>query len=181
MLIGGQAVLLHGAPRLTEDIDVSLSIGPEEVATVEAVCEAADLESLVANPVEFARETFVLPARSQSSGIRVDFIFSNTDFERLAVDRAVGVRLSGETVPFASPEDLLLLKLFAGRARDIEDARSVVDRQAPHLDWSYVERWAQRLPKSRDARICRSDWRNCAATEWGVVAPDTRCSKASNP
>ena len=145
MLIGGQAVLLHGAPRLTEDIDVSLGIGPEEVATVEAVCDATDLESLVANPVEFARETYVLPARSRPSGIRVDFIFSNTDFERLAVDRAVGVRLSGETVPFASPEDLLLLKLFAGRARDIEDARSVVDRQAPHLDWTYLERWAQRF------------------------------------
>lgn len=28
MLIGGQAVLLHGRPRLTEDIDVTLAAGP---------------------------------------------------------------------------------------------------------------------------------------------------------
>jgi hypothetical protein len=31
MLIGGQAVLLHGARRLTDDIDVTLGIGPEKL------------------------------------------------------------------------------------------------------------------------------------------------------
>jgi len=143
ILIGGQAVLLHGAPRLTQDIDVSLNVGPEQIAVVEDACAAIGLEPLVADPADFARETFVLPVQSESSGVRVDFIFSNTEFERLAVDRAVQVTLSGETVPFASPEDLVLLKLFAGRARDMEDARSVVGRQGPGLDWSYIERWAR--------------------------------------
>lgn len=143
ILIGGQAVLLHGAPRLTEDIDVSLSVGPEETAVVADACAAIGLEPLVADPADFARETFVLPVRSGSSGVRVDFIFSNTEFERLAVGRAVQVNLSGETVPFASPEDLILFKLFAGRARDIDDARSVVGRQGARLDWSYIERWAR--------------------------------------
>ena len=143
ILIGGQAVLLHGAPRLTQDIDVSLSIGPERIAVVEDACAAIGLEPLVPDPADFARETFVLPVRSESSGVRVDLIFSNTEFERLAVDRAVQVALSGETVPFASPEDLVLFKLFAGRARDIDDARSVVDRQSAGLDWSYIERWAR--------------------------------------
>lgn len=28
MLIGGQAVLLHGRPRFTEDVDVTLAAGP---------------------------------------------------------------------------------------------------------------------------------------------------------
>ena len=142
ILIGGQAVLLHGAPRLTQDIDVSLSVGPEEVAVVEDACTAIGLKPLVAAPVDFARETFVLPVRSGSSGVRVDFIFSNTEFERVAVDRAVQVALSGEAVPFASPEDLILFKLFAGRARDIDDVRSIVGRQGAGLDWSHIERWA---------------------------------------
>ncbi len=31
MLIGGQAVLLHGQPRLTEDIDVTLGATPDEL------------------------------------------------------------------------------------------------------------------------------------------------------
>jgi hypothetical protein len=29
MLIGGQAVLVHGEPRLTRDIDITLGVGPE--------------------------------------------------------------------------------------------------------------------------------------------------------
>lgn len=143
ILIGGQAVLLHGAPRLTQDIDVSLSVGPEQIAVVEDACSAIGLEPLVPDPANFARETFVLPVRSESSGVRVDFVFSNTEFERLAVDRAVQVALSGETVPFVSPEDLILFRLFAGRPRDIDDTRSVVGRQGAVLDWSYIERWAR--------------------------------------
>ncbi len=34
MLIGGQAVLLHGRPRLTEDIDITLAAGPARLADV---------------------------------------------------------------------------------------------------------------------------------------------------
>lgn len=100
ILIGGQAVLLHGAPRLTQDIDVSLRVGPEQIAIVEDACAAIGLEPLVADPADFARETFVLPVRSESSGVRVDFIFSNTEFERLAVARAVQVRCPAR--PFRS-------------------------------------------------------------------------------
>lgn len=142
MHIGGQAVLLHGAPRFTHHIDVTLAIGPDELAVVEAVCGALDLEPLVPDLAGFARDTFVCPLRHRETGIRIDLIFSTTPYERIAVARAVEVEVGGELVPFASAEDLILLKLFAGRERDIEDARSVVDRQGSRLDWTYLERWA---------------------------------------
>lgn len=142
MHIGGQAVLLHGTPRFTQDIDVTVARGPEDVATIMAVCGALELEPLVEDLASFARETFVCPLRDRASGIRVDLIFSTTAFEHAAIARAVELDIGGERVPFASAEDLILLKLFAGRARDLEDARSVVDRQGPRLDWRYLERWA---------------------------------------
>jgi len=31
MVIGGQAVLIHGEPRLTRDIDITLGAGPDQV------------------------------------------------------------------------------------------------------------------------------------------------------
>ena len=34
MLIGGQAVLLYGEPRLTRDIDITLNLGPEKVTDI---------------------------------------------------------------------------------------------------------------------------------------------------
>ena len=141
MHIGGQAVLLHGAARFTHDIDVTLAIGPDEVAVVEEVCGALDLDPLVEDLAGFARDTFVCPLRQRETGIRIDLIFATTPYERTAVARAVEVEIGGQSVPFASAEDLILLKLFAGRERDIEDARSVVDRQSSRLDWGYLERW----------------------------------------
>ena len=30
MIIGGQALLIHGEPRMTKDIDITLGIGAEE-------------------------------------------------------------------------------------------------------------------------------------------------------
>lgn len=143
MFIGGQAVLLHGAPRLTHDVDVTVGVSPERVRDVLAACEELGLEVLVADPAGFAEETFVLPARHRPTGVRVDFIFSNTVYERGAISRAVDVALAGEKLPFAAAEDLLLLKLFAGRPRDLEDARSIVRRQQGRLDWPYLEQWAE--------------------------------------
>ena len=46
-------------------------------------------------------------------------------------------------VPFATAEDLILHKLFAGRLRDLEDATAVVHRQREKLDWAYLERWGE--------------------------------------
>jgi hypothetical protein len=142
MLIGGQAVLLHGRPRLTEDIDVTLGAGPEAWLSVQEVCDELRLTPLPQNLEGFVRETFVLPARHGGTGIRVDFIFSTTPYERQAIARAVPVTLGQATVPFAAAEDLILHKLFASRPRDLEDVAGVVRRKGADLDWRYLERWA---------------------------------------
>lgn len=143
MLIGGQAVLLHGQPRLTEDIDVTLGAGPEALPAIEATCGKLELEPLPKDIARFVAETFVLPAAHRETGIRVDFIFSTTPYERQAIKRAVRVDLAGAMVPFATAEDLIIHKLFAGRPRDMEDAIGVARRQGSKIDWVYAERWAR--------------------------------------
>jgi hypothetical protein len=143
MLIGGQAVLLHGEPRLTEDIDVTLGLPPADLDVVLAACQTAGFHPLPTDLARFVAETFVLPAEDRETGIRVDFIFSTTPYEAQAIRRAVRVEIGGESVPFASGEDLLLHKLFAGRPRDLEDAQGVVRRKGADLDWGYLERWAR--------------------------------------
>ena len=143
MLIGGQAVLLHGRPRLTEDIDVTLGADPSRLPAVREVCDALDLQPLPQEVDTFVRETFVLPVRRPQTAIRVDFVFSTTPYEQQAIERAVRVPVGGVSVPFAAAEDLIIHKLFAGRAVDWEDAVSVIRRQGRALDWSYMERWAR--------------------------------------
>jgi len=143
MLIGGQAVLLHGEPRLTQDVDVTLGVSPERVDDVLAAAAGAGLSPLPEDPPSFTRETFVLPTEEPDTGLRVDFIFSTTPYEAQAIERAVVVEIDDERVPFAAVEDLLLHKLFAGRPRDLEDAAGVVRRKGGEIDWEYVRAWAE--------------------------------------
>ncbi|HJS43580.1 MAG TPA: hypothetical protein VJ755_08920 [Gemmatimonadales bacterium] len=92
---------------------------PEQSSFIAAVARYAnlDLQPLPDQLEAFVRETFVLPARHAPTGLRVDFIFSTTPYERQAIGRAVHVDLGGEPVPFASAEDLIIHKLFAARPR----------------------------------------------------------------
>ena len=62
-------------------------------------------------------------------------------YEAEAISRALLVELGGAMVPFATAEDLIIHKLFAGRPRDIEDAEGVVRRKGGELDWDYLRRW----------------------------------------
>jgi hypothetical protein len=139
MIIGGQAVLLYGEPRLTKDVDITLGVGLERLPEVLAAALAAGLKPLV-DPETFTRQTMVLPCADPESGLRVDFIFSFSPFEQLAISRARTVRIGDVDLRFASPEDLIIHKLIAGRARDMEDVKGILLKN-PALDFSYIRYW----------------------------------------
>jgi hypothetical protein len=152
MVIGGQAVQLYGEPRMTRDIDLTLGLGSEGLDRVLGVCRACGLKPLPAVPAEFVRETMVLPALDERTGIRVDFVFSFTDYERQAIGRSRPVDLGGVNVHFAAVEDVVVHKLVAGRPRDMEDVRSIVVKN-PGLDRAYVERWLGGFDRALDREI----------------------------
>lgn len=86
------------------------------------------------------RRTNVLPVADETTGVRVDLIFSFTPYESEAIRRAVGVDFDDVTVRFASVEDLLIHKLVAGRPRDLEDIAGILARN-PSVDEGYLIRW----------------------------------------
>jgi hypothetical protein len=140
MVIGGQAVLVHGEPRLTRDIDITVGVGVDGIDRVLAVLDDVGLKPLPSDPRAFAAQTMVVPSLDEGSGIRVDVILSFTSYEAQAIERASAVAMEGGSVRVASPEDLVVLKVFAGRPRDLEDVRNVLLRN-PDLDREYVGRW----------------------------------------
>ncbi len=84
MVIGGQAVLVYGEPRLTKDIDITLGVGPEEIEKIKSIVKKLKLKALVDNLDDFAAKTMVCPVVDKKTGIRVDFIFSFTPYEQQA-------------------------------------------------------------------------------------------------
>lgn len=141
MIIGGQAVLIHGRPRLTQDVDVTLGVDTDSLDAVLTGCRRLQLTLRPENPRQFAEERKVLPAHDARSGLRVDFIFSNTPYERQAIRHATIMRMAGYPVRFSSAEDLVIHKVFAGRAIDLEDVRAVVLKQGDRLDTAYIKKW----------------------------------------
>jgi len=138
MVVGGQAVLLYGEPRLTRDIALTLAITPERLDEVLAVVGALALRPLV-DPEEFTRTNWVLPCQDPATQIRVDFIFSDSDYERDAIRRTREMELDGYAVDFAAPEDLVVQKIVAGRPRDTADVRAIVLKN-PDLDLGRIRR-----------------------------------------
>jgi len=139
MVIGGQAVLLHGEPRLTRDIDITLGIGLEKTETILRLLRKLSLKPLPEDPAAFAEKTMVMPAWDEKTGIRVDFIFSFTPYEQEAMQRGVAVMLHNVAVNFISAEDLIIHKVFSRRPRDIEDAKNILIKN-PSVDASYIEK-----------------------------------------
>ena len=76
MVIGGQAVILYGEPRLTRDIDITLGIGREALSAILNLCASLSLKPLPGGIEAFVEKTMVLPTLDEKTGIKVDFIFS---------------------------------------------------------------------------------------------------------
>ena len=137
--IGGLAVQHWGEPRLTRDLDVSLLTGfGEEASYVDALLGV--YSPRIAGARDFALARRVLLLRSDG-GVGIDVSLAALPYEELVVSRAVGVEmLPGSVVRLCSAEDLIVMKMFAGRDTDLRDLRSVIVRQQERgLDWRHIE------------------------------------------
>lgn len=89
----------------------------------------------------------VLPVLEESSGIKIDFIFSFTPYEQEAIKRAKEVDIEGVKVRIASVEDLIIHKIFAGRPRDIEDVKNILLKNKS-FDKGYITKWLKQFDVS---------------------------------
>jgi predicted nucleotidyltransferase len=150
MIIGGQAVLVYGVPRLTQDVDVTLGVGPERLSEILDLVKAQGWRVLVQEPEEFVRRTMVLPCSDSQTLMRIDLMFSNSEFERQALQRVRCVPIGNAQVRFASLEDLVIHKIIAGRPRDLEDVRGILLKN-PTFQVEYIRKWLQEFDHSLGA------------------------------
>jgi len=154
MVIGGQAVLLYGEPRLTKDIDITLGVGTDRYESIRALSHRLNLKFLTEDPEAFVIKTMVLPLLDEQTGIRIDLIFSFSSYEQQAIARSKSVTFdvtAGVSVQFASLEDIIIHKMIAGRPRDIEDIKSIILKN-PAYDKTYISRWLSEFDKGLDTK-----------------------------
>ena len=131
--------MLYGTPRLTRDIDITLGIDTDKFLLVEKLCNNLGLKILSKNPEDFVKETKVLPTEEKKLKIRIDFIFSFTSYAKQALQRINKVLLNGYPVKFASCEDIIIHKMFAGRAIDEEDIKNMLIKNKNRINLNYIK------------------------------------------
>jgi hypothetical protein len=159
MLIGGLAVAAWGEARSTLDVDFCVWADAERLeSAVDCLCTR--LQARTTKPRFFVEETRVLPLQT-AAGIRLDVVFGILPLQREAISRAVKKRLAGRTIPVASVEDLVLMKLVSERKKDMDDARALLRRFGKTLDRSYlapkIEELAEALARPDVLSIFRSE------------------------
>lgn len=138
VVAGGVAVVLHGHPRMTADIDLAVDLTPE--AARRAIQTLTEMGLRPRVPVE--PEAFADPAQRNrwisergmtvfnlydpsNPLLSVDlFVESPIPFEEL-FKRSVRIALPSCEVRIASIEDLIAMKKTAGRSQDLADIQAL--------------------------------------------------------
>lgn len=150
MLTGSFASSLHGAPRVTHDVDVVIAPNlvslhrllqqfPEEEYYVsrDAALQAYGAEGMF-NVVDF------------ETGWKVDFIIRKSrSFSLEEFERRQHAEIDGTPIIVASAEDVIVAKLewakLGESERQLKDAASILATRGDEIDVAYIEHWVEGL------------------------------------
>jgi predicted nucleotidyltransferase len=134
VIVGGVAVVMHGHPRMTLDLDLVVDLEPGNARRAIETLLARGLRPVVpVDALEFAdeatrrewietRNLVVFSMRDERNPLLVVDLFAT---EPLPFDdlwsRAENVNLGGETIRIASIPDLIVMKRAAARPQDAID------------------------------------------------------------
>lgn len=133
-LFGAQAALLRGSRRLTSDVDVTIL--PGNVSTADLLSRlTANRFSLRVDDVDgFVARTRVLPLVHEPTRMPVDVALGGPGLERHFLEASEVLDLEGVRVPVATADHLVVMKLLAGRSKDLDDATAIAQAGGVDLD-----------------------------------------------
>jgi len=125
-VFGAQAVAVRGAPRATQDIDVTVQVEPMRLRALVEALGSEGLRHRYPDTAEELIERGAVVPLSHASGMEVDLVLAGSGLEAIALGRASRVAIDGVEVPVAQATDLVVMKVLAGRGKDLDDLRSLL-------------------------------------------------------
>lgn len=155
-VIGGLALTVWKHARYTRDADVLVAIEEARFTEVVEALLAAGFQTRHVPPLRMidgqgiAQFTFQ-PAEALMP-FQFDVLLVADEFQREAVERAVPWQLGGvgDGVRVVRPDDLIVIKLLAGRIIDRADAAMVLRENRDEIDFSRLHRAIERQGLSSD-------------------------------
>jgi hypothetical protein len=147
---GSFASSAHGIPRSTNDIDIVIAPTHEQLKQLLALFPDSDYATYGEDAFDALARESLFNVIDYATMWRVDFIIGkSTPFDASRFSRRAIVNIAGVPLFTASPEDILLTKLWWGKMgeseRQITDAAGIISVQREHLDRDYVQHWVMAL------------------------------------
>jgi hypothetical protein len=147
--MGGIAVRVYGIPRPTYDLDFTIALDRDDLGRLYTAAEERGFTIPDQYRSGWVDQVAGMPLVKirlyvAGSGIDVDLFLAESAFQQSVVARRREEDVDGTPIWLVSPEDLILLKLVANRARDVADVGDVLFMQGT-LDVDYLRQWASDL------------------------------------
>lgn len=161
VLVGGLGIQAWGRIRQTKDVDL-LIVGAE--GDRERCLAAAEAEGLLRDPVRpivtvsgttILRLAYTDPRFGMT--VRVDLLEAGTGFLAEVVRRSGPARIFGEEIRLPRCEDLILMKLLAGRPVDRADAVDLLRINRATLDQAFLEKTAAEVDVAAELKAARGE------------------------
>ncbi len=152
MITGSVGVIYYGRPRASHDIDFVVEAHEQDIDRIqkaflslphkEFIVDTYWMEEAIHKKLQF--NVLHLPTM-----LKLDFwLLKDEQFDQERFKRRKHIRVFGQEMTFASPEDTILIKLLWYKESDIEkhliDAAFVYQIQKKSLDQIYLEEWAKK-------------------------------------
>lgn len=150
MLTGSFASSFYGSPRATQDVDLVITVSPEQVLRLLELLPLTDYYVDRSAALEAQRSEGLFNVIDLATGWKVDLIVRKSrPFSREEFDRRNMVDLGGVRLATATAEDVIISKLewakLGESQRQVEDAASILRVLGAELDMVYLEKWMEEL------------------------------------
>ncbi|TKS59724.1 MAG: hypothetical protein EWM72_01909 [Nitrospira sp.] len=151
-LAGGWAFSALVEPRATTDIDLLILLDPPSRETIQSLVSSV-FSSTIVHPSPMKMKGISIwrgVGLRDKQEVVVDFLLADSAFLQSALARKQQITLGAQLVSILTLEDLMLMKMIAGRLQDLADLEKIEARKTQlQIDWSYVEQWKTTLGLGR--------------------------------
>jgi predicted nucleotidyltransferase len=138
VIVGGVAVMYHGVPRTTVDIDIILQIEESQISSFTEFLNAKGFSASLSDIKTAFDEKSHSTSFFKETLLRLDIQIVNSDFDKMTLDRAILVDLFGTTIRIGTVEDTLVNKILFQGEQDLRDALGIIKRNPENLDFDYI-------------------------------------------
>ncbi|TWT89554.1 nucleotidyltransferase [Neorhodopirellula pilleata] len=155
-LVGGLAASLRGRIRNTEDVDLIIAVDVEEAIQFLRSVPPEQFGPFFPEVEQVARASFILALEHVATQITLDLAIGMSGFEQQIVKRSEKTLIADTEINVATVEDLILMKILAGRPQDDQDIAGMVAANRHTIDWGYCECVAGQLEEAVGADLVKS-------------------------